>query len=95
VTKSRPEAGTAGVPRDEVIAGKEVGVAVVPQNPLTKTAPVVQAVVAEERGQIEMDLAGQSAMPVRELNDVDAEQYAGAVDELGDLETSLERGQTH
>ncbi|MBM1691151.1 type IV secretory system conjugative DNA transfer family protein [Sulfitobacter geojensis] len=94
-TRSRPEAGTAIAPRDVAIAGKEVGVGVVPTKPTTKTAPVVQAVVAGERRQIEMDLGVQSAEPVKELNDVEAKQYAGAVDELGDLETSLERGEAH
>lgn len=92
---SRPAAGTAIAPREEVIASAEVGVAVVPPRPLTKTAPVVQAVVAEEQRQMEMEFPEQSEMPVNEPNDVEAEQYAGAVDELGDFETNLEKGQTH
>jgi len=93
--KSQPEKGTAIAPRDEAIEGKEEGVAALAQRPSTKTAPVVQAVVAQERRQIEMEFAGQSAMAVREPNDAETKQFVGAVDELGDFETSLERGQTH
>ncbi|MDF1670833.1 MAG: type IV secretory system conjugative DNA transfer family protein [Roseovarius sp.] len=65
------------------------------QRPSTKTAPVVQAVVAEERRQMEMDFAEKSAMAAKEPNDVETIQFVGAVDELGDFETSLEIRQTH
>jgi type IV secretion system protein VirD4 len=94
-TKSRPKVASAIVPRDEAIVDMEEGVAASAQRHSTKTAPVVQAVVAEERRQLEMDFAEKSAMAARELNDVESKQFLGAVDELGDFETSLERGQTH
>jgi|TARA_R110000851_G_scaffold204862_1_gene356735 type IV secretion system protein VirD4 len=93
--KSQPEKGAATAPRDEAIVGKEEGVAASAQRPSTKTAPVVQAVVAEERRQMEMDFAGQSAMALREPNDAEIGQYVGAVDELGELETNLVNSDTH
>uniref|UniRef100_UPI00404791EB hypothetical protein n=1 Tax=Yoonia sp. TaxID=2212373 RepID=UPI00404791EB len=61
----------------------------------SKTAHAVQAVVAEERRQMEMDFAERSAMTAKEPNDAETKQFVEAVDELGDFETSLEKRQTH
>ena len=93
--KSQPEKGAATAPRDEAIADGKAGVAALPLKPSTKTAPVIQVAVAQERRQMEMDFAGQSVKPVRKLNDAETEQYAGAVDELAELETNLVSGDTH
>ncbi|WP_375266933.1 type IV secretory system conjugative DNA transfer family protein [Planktotalea sp.] len=95
-TKSRPEAGSEILARDEAIVGKGDGVVASVTKLPTKTAPVIQVVVAEEeRRQMEMNFAEQSAMAVKEPNDTETKQLVGAVDELGDFETSLEGGQTH
>ncbi len=94
-TKPRPEARSANVLRDEVIVGKEEEVAASAQRVSSKTAHAVQAVVAEERRQMEMDFAERSAMTAKEPNDAETKQFVEAVDELGDFETSLEKRQTH
>ena len=53
-----------------------------------KTAPVVQAVIAEEQRQMEMDFAAQvrSDDPIREEGD---DQQRTAVDRLGELESNM------
>jgi len=66
-----------------------------PPRSSAKSAPVVQAVVSQEQRQMEMEFAVQSVMDVREPNDAEIERYADAVDDLGELETNLERGGTH
>ena len=66
-----------------------------PSKPSTKSAPVVQAVVSQEQRQMEMEFAEQSGMDVKEPNDAEIERYAGAVDELDELETNLKRGGAH
>ena len=93
--KSQPKKGAAIAPSDKAIVDGKEGVAASSPKPSTKIAPVIQAAVAQERRQMEMDFAGQSVKPVRELNDAETEQYAGAVDELAELETNLVSGETH
>jgi type IV secretion system protein VirD4 len=91
-TKPQPGANTAIARQDETISEKEAdGLAKSPK----KAATSVLAVVAEDQRQMELDFAEQAAMPVREPNDVETEELVGAVDDLGDLENSLAKGETH
>jgi type IV secretion system protein VirD4 len=53
-----------------------------------KTAPVVQAVIAEEQRQMEMDFGGQVA-DVEAASVVGEAQMRSAVDGLGDMEAML------
>jgi len=94
-TKSRPEVGTTVVPRDEAIAGKEVGGLAPPPRLPKKTATVVQTIVTGERRQLEMNFVEQVVRALTEIDSAESEKLAGAVDELDDLETSLERGEKH
>ena len=56
-----------------------------------KTSPVVQAVIAEEQRQIEMDFGGEVAA-LGSVKDADVEQVRTAVHDLGELETALRQG---
>ena len=56
-----------------------------------KTSPVVQAVIAEEQRQIEMDFGGEVAA-LGSVKDADVEQVRTAVHDLGELETALTQG---
>lgn len=44
---------------------------------------------------MEMDFVEQSVVGVRAPNDAEIGRYADAADDLGELETNLERGGTH
>ena len=56
-----------------------------------KTSPVVQAVIAEEQRQIEMDFGGEVAA-LGSVKDADVEQVRTAVHDLSELETALTQG---
>jgi type IV secretion system protein VirD4 len=56
-----------------------------------KTSQVVQAVIAEEQRQIEMDFGGEVAA-LGSVKDADVEQVRTAVHDLGELETALTQG---
>jgi len=94
-TKAQPEPNIGVAERDAAIGDQEVGDGDAGPTPPKKTVAVVQEVVAEEGRQMEMDFVDQATTPVREPNDVETEELAGAVDELGDLESSLAKGETH
>jgi type IV secretion system protein VirD4 len=53
-----------------------------------KTAPVVQAVVAEEQRQMEMDFVGELPT-INPTKEADVDQVRAAVDGLDELETAL------
>jgi type IV secretion system protein VirD4 len=58
---------------------------------LKKSATVVQAVVAEEHRQMEMDLAGTVSSDDL-MKEADQEQGRSAVDDLNELEAALKQG---
>jgi type IV secretion system protein VirD4 len=94
-TTPQPGGSASVAERDAATTDQKIGDSDAPPAPQLKTVAVVQAVVAEERRQMEMEFAEQAAEPDRKSNDVETEELADAVDDLGDLENSLAKGVTH
>jgi len=84
-----PRGAEADVERArEVVGGRPSGQAHVAPK---KTAPVVQAVVAGEQRQIEMDFGGAVA-DAEAVTDADEAQMRSAVDGLDEMEAMLREG---
>src|SRR6056297_1987496 len=85
--------GPGGTEADVETARQDFGSQTLEQTDVAprKTAPAVQAVIAEEQRQIEMDFGGQDA-DAEAAGEGDEAQLRSAVDGLDDMEAMLREG---